>query len=311
MNREIDRLLAKARSATSPDAAARLWKSVLDINPRHAEALVEYGILLLNDEKMQEDGFTNFQLAFEPTAEPRPQDVHSYKGFTIAWHLGRRQTLEYADQKRFLLLAASSEFAADDCIDMMLATLLPNHAESPDEARLALDEAHERMDRLLAKPQLRVDAIRSDNPWHVCMFGGFLAAVFYERNIKTTVEKMMQIGIKAVPSLIYVSPHLKRRPPLGPIGKVKMGLASSMQQHVALRCGMLRRIARVIPVCFSGEDGLRVVALPPAHPLGRRVLRRHDHAPRPRANRRAQAKRMRCCGYFRPRIMMLGARCCE
>jgi hypothetical protein len=21
--------------------------------------------------------------------------------------------------------------------------------------------------------------------------------------------------------------------------------------------------------------------------------------------------RMRCCGYFRPRIMMLGARCCE
>jgi hypothetical protein len=248
MSREVDQLLTKARSAGSADTAVRLWKRVLDINPRHAEALAEHAILILNDENLQEEGFKQFQLAFEPTAEPKPLDVHSFKGFTIAWHLGRRQTLEYADQKRFLLMAASSEHA-DDCVEMMLATLLPNHAESTEQAQLAVDEMHVRMDRLLAKRRLTLDGRISDNPWHVCMFGGFLAAVYYERNVKDTMEKVMQIGIKAVPSLIYVSPHLKRRRPLGPTGKVRIGFVSShfrRPTHSVVECfgGMIVRLDR-------------------------------------------------------------------
>jgi hypothetical protein len=205
--KEIDALIQKAFAMKPGPAAMKVWSSVLELNPRDGNALVQMGLNLIGNEATAEEGSSYLERAFESTAEP-PIPVNSFQGYSIAWLLGCRDKALFSKQKRFLTLAAESSFATDDCHAIQLATLVPQFPTTIEHARQAIIESHESMDKLLARKSLRIDKIQHADPYSICLHNPFFFSLFYERPPRLAAVKHFQLAIKAQPTLLYVAPQL-------------------------------------------------------------------------------------------------------
>jgi predicted O-linked N-acetylglucosamine transferase (SPINDLY family) len=248
--KEIDALIAKAFAMKPGPAAMKVWNSVLELNPRDGNALVQMGINLISNEATAEEGASYLERAFESTAEP-PIPVNSFQGYSLAWLLGCRDKALFSKQKRFLTLAAESTFATDDCHAIQLATLVPQFPTSVEHARQMIVESHKSMDELLTKKTLRIDKIQHVDPYSICLHNPFFFSLYYERPPRLAAEKHFQLAIKAQPTLLYVAPHL-----LMPTGhllreherRTKVGFVTAfisvMHPSVDAFFGLLERLSR-------------------------------------------------------------------
>jgi hypothetical protein len=229
VQREIDNIAAQAFADPQGPNVLSLWRRVLELNPRDTNALVQVGIRLVDSPNVPDksEGFAYLERSFDQSSTPRPIDGTSIQGYTIAQLIGRRDNTPYWKQMKFLRIAAESPHRPDDCHHIQMATLIPEFPESIEEARSALEGFHDRMDALLAREHIDVAKTVVD-PYVHCFFSPFYHSLYYEENPRLATEKHFRLAKKIMPYLLYLSPHLERRPSISPHHRrTKVGFVST------------------------------------------------------------------------------------
>jgi len=178
-------------------------------NPRNCDLLIQLGLLFMfNSNKILEYyGFTMLEKAFDNSFTGKIIPIDTYQGKWLAVMIGRYNHLIhcYKTAEKFFRIAKSSSFIKDDTQNIQLSTCITGYPSSSKNAKNIIKNYNKQIDILLAKDNLEIKFLKSNDLYNFCILSPFNFEIYYEADFKECMYKHYLLAKKVFPNLHYVS----------------------------------------------------------------------------------------------------------